>query len=63
MNMQVEKMFAVKAVQHMDIYGNIPKKIPGSELRLKLVDAEILAYFCVEFPGFGPFGFRLTRTK
>lgn len=50
----MEKQFAVKAVQHMTVYWNILEKMPGSKLRLTRMDDEILEHLHKEFPDFDP---------
>ncbi|EXJ78653.1 hypothetical protein A1O1_09054 [Capronia coronata CBS 617.96] len=50
----MEKQFAVRAVQHMSIYWSILEKLPGSKLRLTRLDDEILDHFKREFPDFDP---------
>jgi hypothetical protein len=51
---QMEKQFAVKAVQHMMTYWSILEKMPGSKLRLTRMDDDILAHLHAEFPEFDP---------
>ncbi|KAI4145984.1 MAG: hypothetical protein LQ340_006090 [Diploschistes diacapsis] len=46
----MEKQFAVKAVQHMATYWSILEKIRGSKLRLTKIDNEILEHFQKDFP-------------
>ncbi|KAL6712576.1 hypothetical protein ACN47E_000453 [Coniothyrium glycines] len=48
----IEKQFAVKAVQHMETYWNILEKIPGSKLRLTKFDDAIYEHLLKEFPEF-----------
>ncbi|EER22949.1 hypothetical protein D8B26_004531 [Coccidioides posadasii str. Silveira] len=48
----IEKQFAVKAVQQMATYWAILEKTPGSKLRLTKLDDEIYEHFRNEFPGF-----------
>lgn len=48
----IEKQFAVKAVQHMETYWNILEKIPGSKLRLTKFDDEIYEHLKKDFPEF-----------
>ncbi|KAL8663667.1 MAG: hypothetical protein Q9168_008054 [Polycauliona sp. 1 TL-2023] len=48
----MEKQFAVKAVQHMTTYWAILEKMKGSQLRLTKIDDEILEHFQKEFPEF-----------
>ena len=50
----LEKQFAVKAVQHMMTYWSILEKMPGSKLRLTKIDDQILEHFQREFPEFDP---------
>ncbi|EHY52399.1 hypothetical protein HRR83_009265 [Exophiala dermatitidis] len=50
----MEKQFAVRAVQHMSVYWSILEKLPGSKLRLTRLDDEILDHFKQEFPDFDP---------
>ncbi|EAU34360.1 conserved hypothetical protein [Aspergillus terreus NIH2624] len=50
----MEKQFAVKAVQHLETYWEILKKVPGSKLRLTKIDDEIHEHFKKEFPDFDP---------
>ncbi|GAB1217802.1 hypothetical protein ATERTT37_007043 [Aspergillus terreus] len=50
----MEKQFAVKAVQHLETYWEILKKVPGSKLRLTKIDDEIHEHFKNEFPDFDP---------
>jgi len=50
----MEKQFAVKAVQHMTVYWSILEKLPGSKLRLTRLDDEIYEHFKKEFPDFNP---------
>ncbi|EXJ81376.1 hypothetical protein A1O3_07667 [Capronia epimyces CBS 606.96] len=50
----MEKQFAVKAVQHMSVYWSILEKLPGSRLRLTRLDDDILEHFKREFPDFDP---------
>ena len=52
--MQMEKQFAVKAVQHMMTYWSILEKMPGSKLRLTRMDNEILEHLHADFPEFDP---------
>ncbi|KAL2058213.1 hypothetical protein ABVK25_001831 [Lepraria finkii] len=48
----MEKQFAVKAVQHMTTYWAILEKMKGSNLRLTKMDDEIYEHFKKEFPEF-----------
>lgn len=50
----MEKQFAVKAVQQMTVYWGILGKIRGSELRLTRIDDEIHDHFKKDFPDFDP---------
>lgn len=50
----MEKQFAVKAVQQMTVYWSILEKIPGSKLRLTRLDDQILEHFKRDFPDFDP---------
>ncbi|KAL8654536.1 MAG: hypothetical protein Q9210_001447 [Variospora velana] len=50
----MEKQFAVKAVQHMATYWSILEKMKGSQLRLTKIDDEILEHFQKAFPEFDP---------
>lgn len=50
----MEKQFAVKAVQHMSTYWAILEKMRGSKLRLTKMDEEIYEHFKKEFPEFDP---------
>ena len=50
----MEKQFAVKAVQHMTVYWSILERLPGSKLRLSRLDDQILEHFKREFPDFDP---------
>jgi len=50
----LEKQFAVKAVQQMTTYWSILEKLRGSELRLTKIDDEIHDHFKREFPEFDP---------
>ncbi|KAL8997915.1 MAG: hypothetical protein Q9169_002908 [Polycauliona sp. 2 TL-2023] len=50
----MEKQFAVKAVQHMTTYWAILEKMKGSQLRLTKIDDEILEHFQKDFPEFDP---------
>lgn len=48
----MEKQFAVKAVEHLMTYWSILEKVPGSKLRLTKMDDEIYEHFKREFPDF-----------
>ncbi|KAL8794389.1 MAG: hypothetical protein Q9195_003088 [Heterodermia aff. obscurata] len=50
----MEKQFAVKAVQHMSTYWSLLERIRGSDLRLTKIDDEILEHFKTTFPEFDP---------
>ncbi|MCJ1270986.1 hypothetical protein MMC22_010885 [Lobaria immixta] len=50
----MEKQFAVKAVQHMTTYWAILEKMRGSKLRLTRMDDEIYEHFKKDFPDFDP---------
>ncbi|RDW87463.1 hypothetical protein BP5796_03157 [Coleophoma crateriformis] len=50
----IEKQFAVKAVQHMSTYWAILEKVPGSTLRLTKIDDEIYEHLKQDFPDFDP---------
>ncbi|OJJ64012.1 hypothetical protein ASPSYDRAFT_282952 [Aspergillus sydowii CBS 593.65] len=50
----MEKQFAVKAVEHLMTYWSILEKVPGSQLRLTKIDDEIYEHFKQEFPEFDP---------
>ncbi|KAK4445542.1 PBDC1-like protein [Podospora aff. communis PSN243] len=50
----IEKQFAVKAVQHMSTYWSILEKVKGSSLRLTKMDDDILAHLEKDFPEFDP---------
>ncbi|CRK29379.1 hypothetical protein VD0004_g5 [Verticillium dahliae] len=50
----IEKQFAVKAVQHMETYWSILEKVKGSTLRLTKFDDEIYAHLLKDFPDFDP---------
>lgn len=51
---EIEKQFAVKAVQHLETYWSLLERRRGSELRLTRIDDEILEDFKSEFPDFDP---------
>ncbi|KAH8881734.1 DUF757-domain-containing protein [Thozetella sp. PMI_491] len=50
----IEKQFAVKVVQHMQIYWSILEKMPGSKLRLTKMDDDIYEHLQKDFPEFDP---------
>ncbi|CZR55939.1 probable DUF757 domain protein [Phialocephala subalpina] len=50
----IEKQFAVKAVQHMSTYWAILEKVRGSALRLTKIDDDIYEHLKTDFPEFDP---------
>ncbi|KAK4154237.1 putative polysaccharide biosynthesis protein [Chaetomidium leptoderma] len=50
----IEKQFAVKAVQHMQTYWSILERVKGSSLRLTKIDDEIHDHLTRDFPDFDP---------
>ncbi|KAK3346606.1 polysaccharide biosynthesis-domain-containing protein [Lasiosphaeria hispida] len=50
----IEKQFAVKAVQHMSTYWSILERMKGSSLRLTKIDDEIYDHLKHDFPDFDP---------
>ncbi|BDD64016.1 hypothetical protein MPDQ_001427 [Monascus purpureus] len=50
----MEKQFAVKAVEHLMTYWSILEKVRGSQLRLTKMDDEIYDDFRETFPDFDP---------
>ncbi|KAI5291705.1 hypothetical protein KEM52_000088 [Ascosphaera acerosa] len=48
----MEKQFAVKAVQQMITYWSLLESVPGSKLRLTKMDDEIHEHFKKDFPDF-----------
>jgi len=50
----IEKQFAVKAVQHMSTYWAILEKVKGSLLRLTKIDDDIYEHLQKDFPDFDP---------
>ncbi|GAQ08037.1 alpha-factor-transporting ATPase [Aspergillus lentulus] len=50
----MEKQFAVKAVEHLMTYWAILEKVRGSQLRLTKMDDDIYEHFKREFPDFDP---------
>ncbi|KAJ6104579.1 DUF757-domain-containing protein [Penicillium sp. IBT 18751x] len=50
----MEKQFAVKAVEHLMTYWSILEKVKGSQLRLTKMDDAIYVHFMKEFPDFNP---------
>ncbi|KAM7191701.1 putative polysaccharide biosynthesis protein [Naviculisporaceae sp. PSN 640] len=51
---EIEKQFAVKAVQQMATYWAILEKVKGSTLRLTKLDDEIYEHLKTDFPEFDP---------
>ncbi|KUJ18850.1 DUF757-domain-containing protein [Mollisia scopiformis] len=50
----IEKQFAVKAVQHLTTYWAILEKVRGSSLRLTKMDDDIYEHLKTDFPEFDP---------
>ncbi|KAI5917900.1 putative polysaccharide biosynthesis protein [Camillea tinctor] len=50
----LEKQFAVKAVQHLQTYWDILRKVKGSSLRLTRMDNDIYEHLKTDFPDFDP---------
>ncbi|KAI9825891.1 MAG: hypothetical protein M1832_000832 [Thelocarpon impressellum] len=50
----MEKQFAVKAVEHMSTYWSILEKMRGSQLRLTKIDDDIYEHLKKDFPEFDP---------
>ncbi|KAJ6015449.1 Protein PBDC1 [Penicillium herquei] len=50
----MEKQFAVKAVEHLMTYWSILEKVKGSQLRLTKMDDEIYESFKEAFPDYTP---------
>ena len=50
--LDMEKQFAVKAVQQMTTYWSLLEKIPGSKLKLTRMDDRIAEHFKKDFPDF-----------
>ncbi|KAJ5734502.1 Protein PBDC1 [Penicillium malachiteum] len=50
----MEKQFAVKAVEHLMTYWAILEKVKGSQLRLTKMDDEIYESFKEAFPDYNP---------
>ena len=48
----IEKQFAVKAVQHLEIYWKMLTLRPGSQLSFTKIDDQILTHLCTAFPQF-----------
>ncbi|KAN0094464.1 Polysaccharide biosynthesis domain containing protein [Tylopilus felleus] len=53
---EIEKQFAVKAVEHAQTYWNLLEKIPPRELRLSKLDDEIFEHTMTTFPEFNAEG-------
>ncbi|KAI9567646.1 polysaccharide biosynthesis-domain-containing protein [Boletus coccyginus] len=49
---EIEKQFAVKAVEHAQTYWNLLEKIPPRELKLSKLDDEIFEHTMATFPEF-----------
>ncbi|KAF9648280.1 DUF757-domain-containing protein [Thelephora ganbajun] len=47
---EIEKQFAVKAVEHAQTYWNLLEKVPPRELKLSKIDDEIFEHTMKEFP-------------
>ncbi|KZT64108.1 DUF757-domain-containing protein [Daedalea quercina L-15889] len=47
---EIEKQFAVKAVEHAQTYWNILEKVPPRELKLTKIDDEIFEHTMADFP-------------
>ncbi|KZT11818.1 DUF757-domain-containing protein [Laetiporus sulphureus 93-53] len=47
---EIEKQFAVKAVEHAQTYWNLLEKVPPKELRLTKLDDEIFEHTMKDFP-------------
>lgn len=47
---EIEKQFAVKAVQQMEVYWKLLGAIPGTKLKLTQYDDEIVEEFFASFP-------------
>ncbi|TDL27962.1 DUF757-domain-containing protein [Rickenella mellea] len=47
---EIEKQFAVKAVEHAQVYWNLLEKVPPKELRLTKLDDEIFDDLSKSFP-------------
>ncbi|KAM3513471.1 hypothetical protein MY11210_002859 [Beauveria gryllotalpidicola] len=50
----MEKQFAVKAVQHLETYWAILERVRGSTLRLTKMDDDIYEHLKTDFPEFDP---------
>lgn len=48
----IEKQFAVKAVQHLEIYWRMLSLRPGSQLSFTKLDSQIYTHLCLQFPAF-----------
>ncbi|KAG8216230.1 polysaccharide biosynthesis-domain-containing protein [Butyriboletus roseoflavus] len=53
---EIEKQFAVKAVEHAQTYWNLLEKIPPRELKLSKLDDEIFEHTVTTFPEFNAEG-------
>ncbi|KAF3762069.1 hypothetical protein M406DRAFT_53381 [Cryphonectria parasitica EP155] len=51
---EIEKQFAVKAVQHLETYWAILEKVKASTLRLTKIDNDIYEHLLKDFPEFDP---------
>lgn len=49
---QIEKQFAVKAVQQAEVYWNLISKFPASKLKLTKYDEELYQDLIADFPEF-----------
>ncbi|KAH7911508.1 polysaccharide biosynthesis-domain-containing protein [Hygrophoropsis aurantiaca] len=49
---EIEKQFAVKAVEHAQTYWNLLEKVPPRELKLSKLDDEIFEHTMTAFPEF-----------
>jgi len=47
---EIEKQFAVKAVEHAQTYWNLLEKVPPRKLKLSKIDDEIFEHTMKEFP-------------
>lgn len=48
----IEKQFAVKAVQHLEIYWKMLTLRPGSQTSFTKIDEQIFTHLCIAFPQF-----------
>ncbi|KAG9310159.1 polysaccharide biosynthesis-domain-containing protein [Chiua virens] len=53
---EIEKQFAVKAVEHAQTYWNLLEKVPPRELKLSKLDDEIFEHTMTTFPEFNEEG-------